>query len=132
MSEAWPSRNQQSDKQHAEEHNIIFNVACGNAKADAVSRSVRHAHPTVEQPTSIGNMGLDRYAYNKKSTQANIPMTIFASSAVVKKLTVIHILFSIPTFKPQANCLLLSSPAAFMFLMLVSQQPRLIAYDNMP
>ena len=132
MSEAWPSRNQQSDKQHAEEHNIIFNVACGKAKADAANRSVRHAHPTVEQPTSIGNMGQDWYADNKKSTQAYIPMTIFASSAVVKKLTGIHILFSTPTFKPQANCLLLSSPAAFMFLMLVSQQPRLIAYDNMP
>ena len=130
MSEAWPSRNQQSDKQHAEEHNIIFNVACGNAKADAAS--VRHAHPTVEQPTSIDNMVLYRYADNKKSTQAYIPMTIFASSVIVKKLTGIHILFSIPTFKPQANCLLLSSPAAFMFLMLVSQQPRLIAYDNMP
>lgn len=132
MSEAWPTRNQQSDKQHAEEHNIIFNVACGKAKADATNRSVRHAHPTVEQPTSIGNMGLYRYADNKKSTQAYIPMTIFASSVIVKKLTGIHILFSIPTFKPQANCLLLSSPAAFMFLMLVSQQPRLIAYDNMP
>lgn len=78
MSEAWPSRNQQSDKQHAEEHNIIFNVACGKVKTDAVSRSVRHAHPTVEQPTSIDNMVLYRYADNKKSTQAYIPMTIFA------------------------------------------------------
>lgn len=132
MSEAWPSRNQQSDKQHAEEHNIIFNVAYGKAKADAANRSVRHAHITIEQPTSIGNMGLNRYADNKKSTRAYIPMTIFASSVIVKKLTGIHILFSTPTFKPQANCLLLSSPAAFMFLMLVSQQPRLIAYDNMP
>lgn len=75
---------QQPDKQHSEEHNIIFNVACGNAKADAASRSVRHAHPTVEQPTSIDNMGLDRYADNKKSTQAYIPMTIFASSIIVK------------------------------------------------
>lgn len=37
---------QQPDKQHSEEHNIIFNVAYGKAKAEAASRSVRHANPT--------------------------------------------------------------------------------------